>query len=388
MVEAIKLGVPVTGKSFSPGQIGSYTFNANRGDKIQVFYLWGYGQPVKLLDPSDRVIYEGRGIDRYGPNNIRANLTGSYTLVLDSQGQSLDYGFTVQRTNRPGNSTPIDFDMAIPDSLDDLGEMDTYTFAGTANTKIALAIAGGYYTRTNLFGPDGNSIPVTEEKMATLTQAGNYTILAYDDSGTIPGQYNLVISDLGKPKAISLNGTSGGNELKGGYGYDIINGLAGNDTVYGDHGNDRLLGGDGTDSLIGGPGEDILNGGKGSDQLIGEQGKDRFLFDTGRKFRIGDTGIDTIQDFDRFSDSIVLDKTTFTSLNSVAGTGFSVIGEFAVVTKDGAASTSKAEIVYNSTNGKLFYNPNGAASGYGEGGYFAVLTGFPALARGHFILQA
>ncbi|MGL6280895.1 MAG: hypothetical protein ACRC2J_00640, partial [Microcoleaceae cyanobacterium] len=62
--------------------------------------------------------------------------------------------------------------------------------------------------------------------------------------------------------------------------------------------------------------------------------------------------------------------------------------------KDAAASTSKAEIVYNSSNGKLFYNPNGAASGYGEGGFFALLTapnfdaGVPALTRGNFILQA
>lgn len=441
MVEAIKFGVPVFGQfdGYVPGQLSetdSYTFNANRGDKLR-FYIDGeddFYLSVNLLDPNNKSLLQGP----YQWGLETANLTGTYTLsVNDSFSQGGNYGLTVQKTNRPGNAKAIAFGSTVPVNIENYEE-DTFTFVGRANTKISMDVSGGIWPGASLFAPDGSLIESVAdysnattpiESAATLTQNGTYTILVHNTRG-LNETYNLKVSNLGTPQGLRLNGTSGDdysysgvdqNSVNGGYGYDTIKGFAGNDHLSGNHGNDRLLGGDGidelygghgndilfgesgTDKLFGGLGRDILNGGKGNDVLTGDgynsdgsvsQEQDRFLFDTNRKFQRSDIGVDTIQDFERFSDKIVLDKTTFTSLNSVAGNGFSVTSEFAVVKTDGAASTSQAEIVYNSANGKLFYNPNGAASGYGEGGFFALLTaptfdaGIPALTRGDFILRA
>jgi hypothetical protein len=83
-----------------------------------------------------------------------------------------------------------------------------------------------------------------------------------------------------------------------------------------------------------------------------------------------------------------LDKTTFTSISSAAGTGFSVASEFAKVTSDALAATSAADIVYNTTTGGLFYNQNGTAAGLGTGAQFLTLTNKPALTATQFVIQA
>ncbi|WRH68660.1 MAG: hypothetical protein RSE13_11160 [Planktothrix sp. GU0601_MAG3] len=99
--------------------------------------------------------------------------------------------------------------------------------------------------------------------------------------------------------------------------------------------------------------------------------------------------MDTITDFDiSQTDQIVLDKTTFTSISSIAGTGFSVASEFATVTTDALAAISDATIVYNSTTGGLFYNQNGTAAGLGTGAKFLTLTNKPVLTATQFVIQA
>lgn len=114
---------------------------------------------------------------------------------------------------------------------------------------------------------------------------------------------------------------------------------------------------------------------------------DRFVYDTNAAFASADIGIDTIADFLIGTDKIVLDKTTFTALTSIAGNGFSVASEFASVTTDAAAATSTALVVYNSTNGSLFYNQNGSAAGLGSGAKLAMLTGNPLLNAASFTIQ-
>jgi hypothetical protein len=98
-------------------------------------------------------------------------------------------------------------------------------------------------------------------------------------------------------------------------------------------------------------------------------------------------GVDTIIDFENGTDRIVLDKTTFTALTTAANTALST-SEFAVVNSASLASSSVAKIVFNSTIGDLFYNQNGAMSGLGSGGIFAVLSGVTSLSSGSFTVQA
>jgi Ca2+-binding RTX toxin-like protein len=171
--------------------------------------------------------------------------------------------------------------------------------------------------------------------------------------------------------------------------YDTLNGWNGNDTLNGENGNDSLKGELGNDSLDGGNGNDSLNGGVGDDLLVGGEGSDRFIYS--KEWIVFDSGIfgvDVIFDFQTGTDKIVLNKTTFNSISSPISTGLSGSQEFAIVTSDANAATREADIVYNSVNGKLFYNPNGSDSGFGTGALFATLTGAPTLVATDFILEA
>lgn len=73
----------------------------------------------------------------------------------------------------------------------------------------------------------------------------------------------------------------------------------GNDKCWGEAGSDRLLGRGGNDRLFGGEGSDWLDGGGGQDWLAGGLGRDTFVF-TG--------GHDTIDDFRKHADTLVLDE--------------------------------------------------------------------------------
>ncbi|HEY9663694.1 MAG TPA: calcium-binding protein, partial [Allocoleopsis sp.] len=176
-----------------------------------------------------------------------------------------------------------------------------------------------------------------------------------------------------------INGQGGNDRLDGRAGDDLLRGGLGNDELWGGNGNDILIGNDGSDRLEGGNGDDLMEGGSGGD---------RFVYTSSRSFRTYDFGKDTIIDFTSGSDKIVLDNDTFTSLRSRTGNGFSIASEFAVVASDADAALSQALIVYNSTNGRLFYNQNKAATGLGSGALFATLSGSPAIAISDFTIQS
>ncbi len=185
----------------------------------------------------------------------------------------------------------------------------------------------------------------------------------------------------------TINGRGGDDQIIGSRGNDSLYGKDGNDTLQGRQDNDHLFGGNGNDSLIGGIGRDRFNGGAGNDTLTGGASIDRFIFNTNQEFTPEDVGVDTITDFVPEKDIILLDKTTFTAITSDSGTGFSVDAEFAIVTSDSDAETSEAFIVYNSNNGKLFYNANGTEVEFGSGGEFANLSNTPSISEDDFFLR-
>ncbi|WRH67210.1 MAG: FG-GAP-like repeat-containing protein [Planktothrix sp. GU0601_MAG3] len=256
---------------------------------------------------------------------------------------------------------------------------------------------------------------------------------------------------IGTANSETINGLGGNDKLSGLGGNDSLNGGTGNDTLNGGAGSDQLKGNGGNDVYIvgtgdiitelasagtdliqssvtytlpanvenltltgttaingtgntlanmitgntannilnGGDGNDSLSGGAANDPLTGGLGADKFIYNTNAAFAASAVGVDTITDFTIGQvDKIVLDKTTFTSISSIPGTGFSIANEFAKVTTDALAATSAADIVYNTATGGLFYNPNGAAAGFGTGAKFLTLTGKPALTASQFLIQA
>jgi len=177
-----------------------------------------------------------------------------------------------------------------------------------------------------------------------------------------------------------LRGAGGDDLLDGGQGGDRLLGMAGHDWLRAKGGRDELVGGAGDDTLVGGGGADRLTGGRGDDLLYGRGGSDIFRFATGKVFAPQDLGIDQIFDFVSGSDRIALSRTTFAALGS-AGL------EFALVEGDREVAESSGVIVYSRASGGLYYNANGAAGGFGDGGKFANLQGNPTVVASDFVLE-
>lgn len=108
----------------------------------------------------------------------------------------------------------------------------------------------------------------------------------------------------------TLNGNDGCDSLYGGPGDDTLNGGSHNDLLSGGSGNDQLLGGNGCDKLYGNSGNDWLQGGNHNDILAGGSGCDSFVFET-------NDGRDTIKDFNKHYDSLVIDNSVATHISQV-----------------------------------------------------------------------
>ena len=122
-----------------------------------------------------------------------------------------------------------------------------------------------------------------------------------------------------------------------------------------------------------------LTGGIGSNNLLGTTGADRFEFTT------FDTAPDVITGFNGAQgDKIVLHGDVFGGW--IAENKDLYLGIAYTAKKERKLQTSKwADIIYNASNGNLFYNMNEGGYGFGSGGgIFAVLQGAPTLTRDSF----
>ncbi|MEB3265959.1 MAG: peroxidase family protein, partial [Cyanobacteriota bacterium] len=207
------------------------------------------------------------------------------------------------------------------------------TSASTAAQRLIHNLTTGEV----FFDADGSGTAAAPVAFATLAAGAALTAGSIALQGVGPGQ---VFTGTINPDLI--NGTNGA---------DQISGLAGNDTLNG-------LGGD-----------DTLNGGAGNDQLAGGLGNDRFVLDA----PLGATNIDTIADFTIGADALVLDRTVFTALS--AGTTLSA-PEFISGAGLTTANAAGQRIIYNTTNGFVFYDADGNGAGSAPVA-FAVLTGDP-----------
>jgi Ca2+-binding RTX toxin-like protein len=193
----------------------------------------------------------------------------------------------------------------------------------------------------------------------TYTFGGNNTFAAYGFGG---GDY--------------FKTTGWGDYIFGGGGNDVLQGEGGNDFILGGDGNDNIWGGLGNDTLRGNDGVDILLGGAGNDALEGGIGNDYFRFESS-----SNSDADTVADFSTSDDLIQLARSALTAL---AGTGTVPLSsdEFASGAGLTAGQDASDRIVYNTTNGSLYYDADG--SGAGAAVLLATFTGAPTLTVAHF----
>jgi subtilisin family serine protease len=321
--------------------------------------------------------------------NLVAN-TEYYVEVTDSAIEDLaGNGYAGINTNstwnfKTGSGATSSADNLVgtanADVLDGLEGNDTIsglegndTLKGSAGHD---SLDGGTGTDSLVGGP-GNDIYTVDQIADIVTE------VASQGSDLIKSSVTYTLPDntenLTLIESSAINGT--GNSLA-----NTLTGNSANNTLTGGGGNDILIGSEGADQLLGGNGGDSVNGDAGNDSLTGGLGADKFIYNTNAAFTTASVGVDTLTDFNSAQgDKIVLDKTTFPTISSVAGTGFSVASEFSNVPPGN--DLSPADILYNTATGQLFYNQNGAAAGYGTGGQFLTLTGAPALVGTNFLIQ-
>jgi Ca2+-binding RTX toxin-like protein len=123
--------------------------------------------------------------------------------------------------------------------------------------------------------------------------------------------------------------------------------------------------------LVGNDADNAITGGLGADTLVGLGGADVFTFTTA----LGGGNVDTISDFVSGVDKIALDDAVFDSLahGALPASAFHV---------GNAATDEDQRILYDQTNGNLYYDADG--SGGGAAVLFATLHGAPALTASDF----
>jgi Ca2+-binding RTX toxin-like protein len=309
------------------------------------------------------------------------------------------------------------------------GNTSNNTLSGSAGIDTLIGSIGNdtyvIDTTTDILAENVNEGKDSVSSSVTYTLGSNLENLTLTGTNTINGTGNTLNNKItGNSSNNELFSDAGNDTLSGGAGIDTLIGGAGNDTYIIDTTTDTLTenANEGTDAvsssvtytlgsnlenltltgtntingtgntlnnkITGNSSNNILSGDAGNDTLFGGTGSDLFLYDTNTAFTNSTIGSDRITDFSHNNDKIVLDLTTFNALTSIAGNGFSVATEFAVVSNNTAVATASALIVYSSGTGSLFYNQNGTATGLGSGSQFDTLSGIPALGADDFVLQA
>ncbi len=301
---------------------------------------------------------------------VELGVAGTTASLTGDAGNDLIYGGANNETIRgeAGN-----------DSL--VGGDGNDTIDGGVGDDILVGEGGN----DSFLGGEGNdTIGGGTGKDTLLGGAGNDTLIGEGGDDSLDGDTgnDIIFSGTGNDTVV---GGEGNDNIFAGEGNDTLAGGAGNDTLSGEGGNDTLVGEGGDDLLFAGAGNDVLVGGLGNDTLVGGPGSDRFGFATGAPFVLSTIGNDLVADFTA-DDVLALSRATFSAFTTSSGTvseGGTPIAaaDFAVIATGGAtaAGNSSALIVYETSSGALYYNPDRATAGLGTGGQFATLFGAPAL---------
>jgi len=398
------------------------------GDGDDYIYSWfgndtisgGTGNDL-IYDPGGNdTIAGGAGIDELGYGNTAIGVTVDLrvTVAQNTGGGGIDTITGIENLSGSNNNDVLVGNAGANRIRGSYGN----DFLNGGNGDDVLA---GEYSNDNINGGAGVDTATYEYAFGGVTV--DLAILGAQD--TINDGIDIItnIENLtGSNYDDTLSGNTGNNVIEGGTGNDLLNGRGGNDTVRGGDGDDTLIrmGGDDLlfgntgidtasyfnasaavtvnlgvfaaqntggagidtlasienltgsihdDTLIGAGGTNVLDGRGGNDTLTGGNAADIFLFDTTlNKF----TNVDTITDFAHGQDVIQLDDDVFTAAGAIGALDASA---FAI---GNAAADADDRIIYNSANGKIWYDADG--DGAGAAVLFAYVTAGTTLSASDF----
>jgi serralysin len=342
-------------------------------------FLANGGQPSQVR----HYITDGDWRSLIGDVFIPGKVTvGTYEAPIATSAGQVDYA-----TRKHSSGILADFSAILTDTSDpDIARVRAITDKPSDLTLSEISVADLNRPDFSFVGKDWQALVQILQTnnpnlLTVLNRQGAEEVRDHFGAGNIFGLIDRAIVGQNPISAEQLNQPTAEDDLiVGSDCNDRIRGLTGDDYIRGNAGNDRLFGDAGNDALIGGEGRDRLNGGAGDDILTGGKGRDLFLFGDKNPFTASALGVDRINDFVAGKDLIGLSQQTFSLLSK------NIASHFGTVADDAAAAINAAAIVYNTTNGKLFYNTNGIEAGFGEGSQFVSLFNQPTLSAESFIL--
>ena len=303
------------------------------------------GNDTIVGDDGDDEITTGSGVDVITGGAGNDTLNGSYgkdTYIFnrgDGKDTIIEYGYTTDvDTLKFGEGITVDdivakisgdhIILALKEdgkAFDELSDKITlqYWYYNANYRMETIAFSDGTILTnneiiTNLLATDGNDIIKSAEIALTLD------VKSGDDIVTITN--NLA------------------NTIYGGSGNDTVTTGSGNNTIYGDSGNDTITTGSGNDTIYGGDGNDVIATGGGADIVVLNSIE----------------GYDSVLDFSVSQDKFQLDSTIFESLVNLQGV--LSVDNISFEANTTVAKDENDYIIYNQTNGNIFYDADGSGS--------------------------
>lgn len=313
-------------------------------------------------------IFDGAAVRQYGSMGCAVTMLGGSSILRnDGDIWSANSGIMIGSTNaystqRIVNTGSIEALTGIVrqlDAVDTISLTNSGTIKGfisytsQANAGVDQIVNTGKMLGDIYFHGGDDSYDGRKGGIAGGIYAGegNDTLLGGNEANYFSGDAGDDRIDGGAGND-TLRGADGKDRISGGTGNDHITGEAGTDTLSGGDGNDVFYGGSENDSISGGAGNDMLHGQTGADILNGGAGKDQFVFEA----IISSSDADRITDFNVADDTILLSPEVpqlTRATRTLSASGFFI----------GAAAHDKSDrVVYDRTNGNLYYDDDGSGS--------------------------
>ncbi|HTQ06135.1 MAG TPA: IPT/TIG domain-containing protein [Polyangiaceae bacterium] len=178
----------------------SYSVPLQAGQTVQIRLVdpnhTGFYPNVALLDPSEKQVASGSGAD-VGSIGYAAVTSGSFQIVVsDASSGKVGGDYILYYAVAPGSNEggALDPNNPISGTIDE-GDIDTFTFDGTAGQTVQLRVvdvaATAFIPELAVYDPTGKLVNYND----------NYDVAAYGFSPSVSGKYTVMVWDASSGSA-------------------------------------------------------------------------------------------------------------------------------------------------------------------------------------------